>query len=487
MDEIRTDVLVIGSGAAGLRAAISAAASGCRVLVISKGTPALGSATLLSDGFFASSGEDMTPDEHTAITLEVGYHMNKPEMVKALAEETPARLNELIRRGLALSASRGGMRAPKVRHGRSTIPDVLKAWASEAGVGFAGWTTAVELITEENRITGCAVLMKGKPATIRAKAIVLCTGGASALFLSHDNPGSNIGDGYALAARSGASLKDMEFSQFYPFVTSIPGKPRVLMTPPVSDIGRIINDLGEDMVDKYDLGAFKPLGMKARDRLSRALFQEYLAGHTTYLSLTHMTDDDWRLPNAGPELRTLFEKRYGSAFSPVPIMPAAHFTMGGIEIDEHCRTSVDGLFVAGEAACGLHGANRMGGNALSETLVFGARAGMAAAAWADSVSFGTAAACEHPIGSDPSGVSPGTVLGELKSILWKYCGLVRTVKGLTAGIEAVKGLDQKKIICRTSGQAATAISVKNALFTAHVMCEAALARHESLGAHYIED
>jgi fumarate reductase (CoM/CoB) subunit A len=489
MEPLSIDVLVIGSGGAGLRAAIAAAEEGCKTLVISKGTPALGTATLMSDGFFASSGHGLSPADHATMTQEIGYHLNKPEMVKVFCEETPARLHELQNRGVPFMAGPGGIRAPKVRLGRMIVPKALMAWAIEVGVTFLGWTTATDLLTDDGRVVGCIGLSKGRPVSLRAKATVLCTGGASGLFLFHDNPMTNIGDGLGLAARAGATLRDMEFAQFYPFVTNQPGAPQVLLAPPLSDIGRIINDQNEDLVEKYGLAGFIPLGVKARDRLSRALFQEHLSGRYVFLDLRSMTNDDWKHPNAGEQLRSLLESRFHCASAPLPIMPVAHFTMGGVEIDDNGWTGKAGLFAAGEVAHGLHGANRMGGNALSETLVFGARAGRAAAEYARSLSLGSNMPVSQgrEIANPPQGASPLSILKRLKETLWKYCGPVRTGVGLRQGIKIIENLKQEKLVWRNTADVTLANSLENAFHTALNILEAALARRNSLGAHYRED
>jgi succinate dehydrogenase/fumarate reductase flavoprotein subunit len=151
MEELRADVLVIGSGAAGLRAAVAAAQEGSKTLLVSSGTPALGSATVLSEGFFASSGPGMDQAEHARLTLETGYHLNKPELVKVLAAEIPARLEELAARGLSLTEGGGGMRASRVRLGHIVIPHVLLRWASKTGGDTYGLTTVTDLLIGEGR------------------------------------------------------------------------------------------------------------------------------------------------------------------------------------------------------------------------------------------------------------------------------------------------------------------------------------------------
>lgn len=488
MDEIETDVLVVGTGGAGLRASIAAADAGCTTLLVSKGTPTLASATIMADGFFSAPASGMDRDEHVRLTLETGYHLNDRSLVEILADEALARLAELVQRGAPLSPGKGGMRSARVRLGNIPIPHIMLDWALDAGVRLMGGTTVIDLLLEEGRVTGCSALSRGRQTAIRSKATVLCTGGASALFRFHDNPLTALGDGYAIAARAGAHLKDMEFAQFYPFITNKPATPRLLIMPPLADVGRIINDRGEDLVEKYDLSSFRPLGRRARDRLSRALFQEQLNGRATFLDLRHMTGEDWLDPAAGEGLRRLFEGRYGTHEKPLPITPAAHFTIGGIPIDPKGRTNVEGLFAAGEAACGLHGANRLGGNALSETLVFGARAGTGAAEWARSVAHGKATVPAFMLETPPAGAESALgVLKELKQALWQYCGPMRTTEGLAACVESLRALEQRPLSWRTAAEAAFAASVKNGLTTAKKIVEAAQARRESIGAHYREE
>jgi fumarate reductase (CoM/CoB) subunit A len=489
VEEIGTDVLVIGSGAAGLRAAIAASQEGARTLIVSKGTPALGSATILSDGFFASSGSGMDPPEHMRLTMETGYHRNQPELVKILTEETPARLEELARRGIPFATDPGGKRAPRIRLGNIVVPHVLLQWAIEEGASPVGSTTVTDLVREEGRVTGAVAVRRGTVVRILAKATILCTGGASALYLCHDNPTTNLGDGYAIAARAGATLRDMEFIQFYPFVTREPGKPRILIGPPFSDIGKVVNDRDEDLVEKYRLGAFKPLGLRARDRLSRALYQEFLAGRRIFLDLRSMREEDWRHPGAAGEgVRTFYENRFSCRTKPLPIMPAAHFTIGGVAIDDSGRTGVEGMFAAGEVAWGLHGANRMGGNALSETLVFGARAGRTAALAAREASGRrTAPPATASLLSLAGPVAPARAIKRLKEILWTHCGPVRTEGGLAQGLDLVGQLEKERVPCKNADETAIARTAGNALLVARMILESARSRRESLGAHYRED
>ena len=200
------------------------------------------------------------------------------------------------------------------------IPGILGLWAARAGVSVMGWTTVIDLAVDAGRVAGCSALVQGRPVCIRAKATILCTGGASALFRYHDKPITSLGDGYAIAARVGAHLQDMEFIQFYPLITDEPATPRVLIMPPLADVEQVVNDKGEDLVEKYGLGRFGPLGLRARDRLSRALFQEHSAGSGIFLVLRfHDGQKDWLDPAAGKVLQHLFETRYATSAKTRPL------------------------------------------------------------------------------------------------------------------------------------------------------------------------
>lgn len=491
MDELTTDVVVIGSGGAGLRAAIKAREEGCTVKVLSKCSPGLATCTAISGGAFGSSGYGMSEDEHYSTTMEVGYHLNNPSLVRALSQDAPTRLRELEQKGVHFKKSHTGivvMRRPP-DSGREAI-DALLAWARTGGVDFLNWVTAARLITENGRVRGCiAIRRDGMPLTVHAKAVIMCTGGASAIYRFHDNPSTIVGDGYALVHHAGATLKDMEFVQFYPLIALEPHAPKTLIQPFLGDTGRIINDRGEDLLEKYDLTDAKPVAIKARDRLSRAMYKEYLEGSSVYLDLRALSEDEWSNPFAH-NVRKEFVRYFRADTKPVRMMPVAHFSIGGAGIDDSGRTGVEGLFAAGEIACGLHGANRMGGNALSETLVFGYRAGASAAHYAkEAPSTGTSKGATRfdPTPYNAGKRRPAEALAALRETMWNDVGPVRTRKGLTQAIEKIDRLTAEGVKSTDGHELGAAVAVTNSFWTARAIAEGALARTESVGAHYRED
>jgi fumarate reductase (CoM/CoB) subunit A len=354
------------------------------------------------------------------------------------------------------------------------------------------WHTVATISTGDGAVTGCVAIGRdGRQLFINAKAVIICTGGASALYKFHDNPTAILGDGYALAHRAGARLKDMEFIQFYPLIACEPHAPRMLILPFLADAGFIINDKHENLLEKYGLAEVESIAINARDRLSQALFKECLSGNSLYLDLTMLGEKGWNNP-LGHDVRESFKRLYQVDTKPMRITPGAHFTIGGIVIDDRARTGVEGLFAAGESACGLHGANRMGGNALSETLVFGYRAGTAAARYCRERPDKSGPGPSPSNSFDPFGYSggkhlPRQALDMVRETLWNLCGPVRRKEGLLQALKSIQTLKDEGLRCQDASQLSQAVAVSNGIETAQAIVQGALDRKESIGAHYRED
>jgi len=446
MEHIFCDVLVVGSGAAGLRAAISAKQKGLDVCVISKQAPGKATCTILSAGVFAGTEENKSPGHHLGRTLQAGRGINQKELVKVLVEEGPMRLKELKKWGINAEFHRGYLyckgRAPYL--GKEIVQCLLTK--NEAlGTRFISGQLVAELKPLEGTLGVLAYSPGvGKWLTIGAKAVILGTGGAGALYLRHDNPKRMLGDGYVLALKAGAVLQDMEFVQFYPLGLVEPGLPAFLIPPNIADDGRIFNTRGEDILKKYKI-LERPAAERARDKLSQALFIEiYKKNREVFLDLQRVSELKWCEDPFSASTHHILGERYGAIHRPVRVAPMAHHTMGGVCIDASGTTSVPGLFAAGEVTGGLHGANRMGGNALTETLVFGARAGEAAAVWtkdSDRVpkteifknsDFEKFVSVQKTARSNSAGL-----MANLSEIIWKEAGIIRNQRGLEHALNAV--------------------------------------------------
>jgi succinate dehydrogenase/fumarate reductase flavoprotein subunit len=499
MEQLSCEVLIVGSGGAGLRAAIAAREKGIDVLVVSKASPGKATSTTVSAGVFAGTPRGVSPDNHMARTLQAGRGINQLELVRVLVDEAPQRLQELIQWGINAEFREGYLyslgAAPM--WGRE-ITQCLIAKCKEMGVRFLGGMVVAAL----NMKLGTAGVIaysveSGKWMAIDAGALVLATGGAGALYQRHDNPRRMLGDGYVLAFNAGAVLQYMEFVQFYPFGVAEPEFPSFLIPPRLADHGELRNGRGEEIYEKYNITE-RPAGERARDRLSQALFIEiHRHGREVWLNLTGVSEDDWHKDPFSGSTRKILGDRYGAADKPLRVAPMAHHVMGGIRIDAQGFTSVPGLFAAGEVSGGIHGANRMGGNALTETMVFGKRAGDAAAQWAvDSEQ-------RHPeIGADElkaflqnsskgkTQLQPEHLAGQLRQLMWTEGGILRNKKGLIQTLEAVKNIQHQA--AETSLEAAPddvqrILELRFAAATAALVLKAARKREESRGAHFRED
>jgi succinate dehydrogenase/fumarate reductase flavoprotein subunit len=493
------DVIVIGSGAAGLRAALSVRQTGLSVCVVSKASPGKSTCTWFSAGVMAgSAGADMR-HTHLQRTLAAGRGLNEENLAEILVEETPLRFDELMRWGIQADVIDGYLYAKgrPPAHGEELVHCLLRR--NEAlGTRFWGSMLVTDVLVR-NDVAGVNAYEKssGEWVALAAGAVIIATGGASALYLRTDNPRRILGDGYRLALEAGAMLQDMEFVQFYPLCLSEPGATPLVIPPRIADRGRLINDDQEDILEKYGITE-RPAGERARDLLSQALFKEvYRNGKNVWLDLRHLSEEDWRVDPFAASLRGLLCKRHGAGERPLRVAPAAHHSMGGAIIDATGATSVPGLFAAGEAAGGLHGANRMGGNALSETLVFGARAGSAAADWANRPGGGRSQDLLKELAERAHTWSCGTPIGveskdRLRKIMWEDGGIIREEKGLVRALGAVRDIQNEASASSSKSELngkelLDLIELRSAARVAILILEAALKRRESRGSHFRDD
>ncbi len=504
------DFLVMGAGVAGLRAAIDLADHG-EVLVITK--ESLGeSNTHYAQGGIAVAAQDDQADIklHLEDTLSAGDGLVFEPAARALVSEGPERVAELIEWGAHFDSEAG--RLLRTREGAHSLPRILHANGDATGaeisrslvayahahprIQFAEWTMVTKLLVEDGRVVG-AELASAKAEggesrdrkRIGARAVLIASGGAGQVYSDTTNPEVATGDGLALALEAGAQLADMEFYQFHPTAFSLAGAPRFLISEALRGEGaNLRNDRGERFMERYH----PLLELAPRDVVARAITREGLGergeARTVYLDMRHVEGVDLRLRFPGI---SRFLERYSLELSRdlIPVRPAAHYLMGGIRTDLMGRTTVRGLYAAGEAACtGVHGANRLASNSLLEGLVFGARA--AEAMIGDSLELVTV----------DGGVSETLTLdagdealvadhvGALRRAMWADGGLLRSAssleRGLLAQAECAAGIERFE----QQGKSSRALfEARSRARVARAILCSALAREESRGAHFRSD
>ncbi|MBU1209183.1 MAG: FAD-binding protein [Proteobacteria bacterium] len=501
MEIIKTDILVIGGGGAGMRAALAAREKGAEVLLVSKTPMGKSTCTYLSAGAFTLAVGGLSTEAHLALTLQTGKGVNVNELVEILVNETPERVRELEQFGLVGEWQKGRYRCL----GRPTaagapLANILAETAMKQGVSSLPWVIVTELVTESGKIVGAVGFdfRKGKAIAFLSKAVILASGGGGALYLRHDNPVRATGDGYALAFHAGCPLRDMEFVQFIPVGLAEPGKPALLIAPPLADMGRITNSLGEDILKKYQITE-KPVAVRSRDSFSLAIFKEEMEGREVFIDLRSLSEKDWLQNSLVRAQRDMLMKYLAGSVKPLRIYPMCHFFMGGVSTDQDGRTGVVGLYAAGETVGGLHGANRMGGNALSETQVFGYRAGKTAGAWvieqdwakgAHDLLNGRLNSFQKKWVPSAADLPPRLIRKKIGEILWREGGILREESGLSSALGALKRMKQEDLPrakTESPKEILEKMEVENALLVAEMVLQSALMREESRGVHFRKD
>ena len=550
------DVLVIGAGGAGLRAAIEAASAGVSVGVVCKSLLGKAHTVMAEGGVAAAMGNVDDRDSwrvHFADTMRGGQYVNNWRMAQLHAQEAPARVNELeawgalfdrTPDGRILQRNFGGHRYPRLAHvGDRTGLEMIRTLQDHGiheGMDVHMECTVLTLLRDGDRIAGAFAYdrERGRFKVFRAKAVVMATGGVGRAFNITSNSWEYTGDGQALAYLAGAALQDMEFVQFHPTGMIWPPSVRgILVTEGVRGEGGVLRNrdgkrfMFDNIPDNYraqtadseeegwrytqgDKNARRPPELLTRDHVARMIVREVKEGRGSphggvYLDISWIKE---KLPNAAEHIKKKLPSMYHQFMQlagiditkeAMEIGPTTHYVMGGIRVDGDTQmSSVPGLFACGECAVGLHGANRLGGNSLSDLLVFGKRAGQYAAEFAQGQPASTTNAAEidesarralAPFDRGAAGEGPYQVQESLQTTMQNYVGIVRVHDEMERALSEIKVLKRRAENVGVPGNREynpgwhTALDLRHLLIVSEAITRSALERKESRGGHFRDD
>ncbi|WP_405267338.1 fumarate reductase (CoM/CoB) subunit TfrA [Methanobrevibacter sp.] len=518
---ISTDILIIGSGGAGSRAAIEVDDAGLKALIVSKGLSFRSGCTGMAEGgynaVFKTVDKDDSIEAHFNDTLKGGSHLNDKRLVDILVNESPKRLIDLENFGALFDRQESGEIDQRPFGGQTyrrtcyqgdrTGAELLNALKEEIirrDIECIEEVMITSLITQDNQVIGATGLDLKDSSLIyfKAKSVILASGGAGQLYPVTSNTFQKNGDGYAIAYRAGANLVDMEQIQFHPTGMVAPeSKKGVLVTEAVrAEGGKLINKDGERFMSKY---APEKMELATRDVVARSIYQEIIEGRGTesggvYLDISHLDDDyiDEKLETMVLQFENVgVDIKHG----PIEVAPTAHHFMGGLKINTDASTSLKNLFGAGEVCGGVHGANRLGGNALADTQVFGKIAGESASEAAKASELKTN---EEQVKDEASRIEglikkgtikPQDFKNNIKNLMWEKVAIVRDEKTLNEALgqlqEMQKDLENLDVSDKKqyNTDLVTALEVINMVEICILTVKSAILRRESRGAHFRSD
>jgi fumarate reductase (CoM/CoB) subunit A len=507
-DTVECHVLVIGSGGAGVRAAIEAEQYGDTVLV-SKSLAGKGGCTPMAEGGYnAVLRESDSCVLHKEDTIRGGAYLNDLELVDILVSEAPERFLELVRWGAVFDRtaeeefaqrSFGGQRFPRTcycgdRTGHEMMMTLLERLRA-GNVTVLQEVSVIDLLRREGRVVGAVALDRnGGLMALQADSTIIATGGASRIYDVSTNSATGTGDGFALGYRAGAELIDMEMVQFHPTGAVYPydARGRLITEAVRGEGGILLNSKGERFMERYDP---ERMELSTRDVVARSIAREIAEGRGTprggvWLDVTHLPPEkiEEKLPLM---LEQFLAFGIDIRKERMEVSPTAHHFMGGLRITPSCETTVPGLYACGEAAGGVHGANRLGGNSLAETQVFGKRAGEAAGrAPSRGIRIDTRHLERYRRMMDDfraGGVNPVMVTRKLQEAMWNGAGIARNARDLETILVDIEKLAKKKLLAQTPENLAECFTVQNMCLVASLVVRSALLRGESRGAHLRTD
>ncbi len=554
--KIECDVLVVGAGGAGLRAAVEASAAGVKVSVVSKSLLGKAHTVMAEGGMAAAMGNVDDRDSwrvHFADTMRGGQYLNNWRMAELHAKEAPDRVRELeawgamfdrTKDGRILQRNFGGHRYPRLAHvGDRTGLEMIRTLQDHGihqGIDFHMEHTILTLLKDGGRCVGAFAYdrERGRFKLFQAKAVILATGGIGRAFQITSNSWEYTGDGHSLAFHAGAALLDMEFVQFHPTgMVWPPSVKGILVTEGVRGEGGVLRNsegkrfMFDDIPANYkgqtadneeegwrytqgDKSARRPPELLTRDHVARCIRREVKEGRGSphggvFLDIAWIKE---KIPNAAEHIKKKLPSMYHQFKQladiditqvPMEIGPTTHYMMGGVQVEAESQMStLPGLFAAGESAAGLHGANRLGGNSLSDLLVFGKRAGEFAAKFAKDNGAGkideaqveaAARMAVEPFERGPKAENPYAVQHELQEMMQDLVGIVRREDEMQQALDGIAKLNARAAKAGISGNREynngwhTALDLNNLLTVSEIITRAALMRQESRGGHFRDD
>jgi succinate dehydrogenase/fumarate reductase flavoprotein subunit len=529
MQQLTTDVLIVGAGGAGMYAAIAAARGGASVILLDKSLVGRGGATVMAQMTVAAALGQQEPDDwtiHLEDTLKAGRGLCNEELSALLCREGPERILEMAEWGTRWAREEGHIKqemAPGHSRKRCCYVDFLNTGPAVAAtlrrkvgeiqaIRRISNIAVVEVLVKDGRALGAAGfhVADGELVMFHAKAVILAAGGLTKLYARNSASANMGGEAYALALWAGAELVDMEFVQFFPIGHLAPrlvGMDPIMWDPFRYKLGgKLLNGLFEEFLDRYggeDFGKYTAM----RDLAAYAILKEVEAGRGTphggaYLDFRHLPEGGLRAA-FGPVIDRLLANGIDLTKTPVEVGPIAHYHMGGVRVNANMETRIEGLYAAGEAVGGANGANRLSGNAITEAFVFGAQAGACAADFSRRAvlrreTLPVRAAFEGlealSRGATKGGRTAASLQAELQQVMWEQAGPFRTGEKLAAALRRVEQMQLEELPhLRLSQGDAFNLDVQDwfelraMLSTAETVVTAALARRESRGAHQRED
>ena len=499
------DVLVVGGGGAGLRAAIAAKSGGADVILISKSKAGYSTNTYISKAVIAASGWGTSNDQkdvHLMDTITGGRFINDQVMAERVAEQAHAETAFLMECGVRFGMEKGkpgvmhtpGHKYPRHVYGENWIgSDIvlpIKRRAEGEGVRFIEQAFVTRLVAAKDRITGAAAVTKeGRFLTIQAKAVVLATGGYAQIFQNTNNAPGITGDGQALCYNLGVPLKDMEFVQYYPTATGKRAS-RILLYEKFLSFPEVVlrDGKGEDLLERH--GLLDPMRL-TRDQLAQLIMKEIKDGDAPNKGV--IMDFEALPEGRAKQLTHLLPSRWWKGHKTYRVAPTTHFCMGGIVTDQNGETSVPGLFSVGEATAGVHGANRLGGNALAEIFVMGSWVGknaversmdMAAPLFPGERIKEEISRLEGAFSAQ--GPNPKQMIQKLKALMWQKAGVIRNKTELEEALMCIQD-SWPRVSIASPADLIHHLEFENMRVVAETVCMAALKRTESRGAHFRVD